>query len=144
VLKASEEAIVIDGKKALGIITPKDVIEFMMPRERESRIRIANVDRDDVLTKTIIFEALENWLKKSGIDIVYIYVYVHRHSTNGRIKYSLHTRVGTRLGMVVARSIGWDAQSSVQDLVEKLRRIVEKKHGKIMDRRRKSRKTSEI
>lgn len=140
VLKKTEEAIVTDGRKILGIITPKDVIELLVPKEKEGRIQIANVSKDDEITRHAIFEVVENWLKKSAFNADYIFIYVHKHKTNGRVKYSLHARLGTDMGMVVARSIGWDAQSSAQDLVEKLHRIIEKKRGKILDRKKKREK----
>lgn len=135
ILETSEEAIVTDGKKVVGIITPKDVLELVIPRQ-QSKIQISHLERDDTLSKNIINESIEKWLNKHSIDADYIFIYVHTHHSNGRIKYSLHMRIRSSEGLFIAKAVDWDLLSCVQELTKKAQKIMDKRHGRLIDKRK--------
>ncbi len=64
-------------------------------------------------------------------DIDRIFLHMKIYEVDGkRKKYSLRSRVYTNGGLFVAKSSNWSALSSVQDIVEKLERMMKKKHDK--------------
>jgi CBS domain-containing protein len=135
-LESNEEAIVAEGKNLLGIITPKDMLELTIPKQ-ESRIHISHLSRDDLLSKNIIYESIEKWLSKHDIDADYVFIYVHTHHSNGRIKYSLNMRMRSPAGLLIVKAVDWDLLSCVQELTKKAQKIMDKRHGKLIDKKRK-------
>jgi predicted transcriptional regulator len=135
-LVSNEEAIVAEGKKLLGIITPKDMLELTIPKQ-ENRIQISHLSRDDILSKNIIYESIEKWLKKHDIEADYVFIYVHAHHSSGRIKYSLNMRMRSSAGLLIVKAVEWDLLSCVQDLTKKAQKIMDKRHGKLIDKKRK-------
>lgn len=136
-LKSNEEAIVIDGRKPVGIISPKDVIELMISVINKFPIQISGIDHDDEISKKSIYDPLEKWIKKSATKVDYIFVYVNKHKSNGRVKYSLHMRMRTKFGFFVLKSDGWDLLTCSQELARKAESMTEKRHGIMIDRKKK-------
>ncbi len=136
-LKDNEEIILAEGNKPVGIISPKDVIELMLSKNSACQIQISGLDRDDEISRNSICEPIEKWIKKTGTRVDYIFLYVHKRSSSGRVKYSLHMRMRTQLGFFVMKSDGWNLLSCAQELAKKAESMTEKRHGLIMDRKKK-------
>lgn len=136
-LEKGEEVIITESMVPVGIVTPKDVLEVFAKKENGGIIQISNLGHNDTLSKGIIYDGLEKWMAKTGVPVEYAYVYVHRHNIGGRVKYSLHMRMSTPMGLLILKSVDWDLLSCVQSLVKKAQKIFEKKRGKMIDRRKK-------
>ena len=134
-LEKGGEVVITENGIPVGIVTPKDVLETFEKKESSNVIQISNLGRDDVLSKGIIYDEIDKWINKTGIPADYAYVYVHRHNIGGRVKYSLHMRMRNRVGMFVVKAVEWDLLSCVQDLVRKAQKLLEKKHGKQIEKR---------
>lgn len=135
-LEKEEEIIITEKTVPVGIVTPKDVLEVFGKKENGSIIQISNINHDDALSKGIIYDGLEKWMEKTGVPVEYAYVYVHRHNIGGRVKYSLHMRMRTPMGLFILKSVDWDLLSCVQSLVKKAQKLIEKKRGKMIDKKK--------
>ncbi len=138
-LAKSEEAIVLDGE--VKIITPKDILEFILGR-RESKVHVQIVGMEDegLLFTAKMDKTVEDFTQKIGkmINIQYLFIHVEKyHKTGNKQKYSIRARLGTNLGLFVAKAWGWDPVVVAQETIDNLETTVLKKHGKLMDTRKK-------
>ena len=91
-LKKSEEVVIVANAIPVGIVTPKDMIETMLPKKKGPTIHIAHAENDDVRKE--IETVLTKFLNKvhAYTDIQYIIAYVDRHKKR---KYSVRCRIVT-------------------------------------------------
>ena len=125
-LKKSEEVVIVANGIPVGIVTPKDMIETMLPKKKGPTIHIAHAENDDVRKE--IETVLTKFLNKvhAYTDIQYIIAYVDRHKKR---KYSVRCRIMTSRGVISARSVGFDVSSAGKLLVQRLYRRVVSLHN---------------
>ncbi|MCD6092508.1 MAG: CBS domain-containing protein [Candidatus Aenigmarchaeota archaeon] len=137
-LKKGEEIIIIKDKKPVGIITPKDVIELLIPKEK-SIVQTINFRKSDKETKKEISSVIEKFIKKQkkfSYKINHFFLYMDEYKRGGRIKYSLRARCMTSIGLFISKSSDWNLLTCVQDVIEKLEREIMKKRGKVLNKRK--------
>ena len=125
-LKKSEEVVIVANAIPVGIVTPKDMIETMLPKKKGPTIHIAHAENDDVRKE--IETILTKFLNKvhAYTDIQYIIAYVDRHKKR---KYSVRCRIVTSRGVISARSVAFDVSSAGKLLVQRLYRRVVSLHN---------------
>ncbi|MEM7826655.1 MAG: CBS domain-containing protein [Candidatus Aenigmatarchaeota archaeon] len=138
ILKEYEEVIITDNEKPVGIITPKDVIELLLPKKEKYYIQIANIREIDASIRPKMYEIIENFLEKERrfTEIDFVFLYVDTYKKRGRVKYSLRARVRTNYGLLIAKTSGWDVLTCIYDIVKKLEREIRKKTNKSLMHRR--------
>lgn len=133
--RRNEELVVVGGGRAMGIVTPKDALELVLPKKKSApTIHMAHIENGE--DRAEIQEQLERFLKKiQGKigDVRSVVVYVDKHKTR---KYSIRTRLMTTRGVIDAKAVGYDPISASKELVARLDRRVKSEHSqKIQDRR---------
>src|SRR5919198_2781914 len=129
--KRNEEAIVVGNGRPMGIVTPKDGLELILPKKSSEPI-IHMAHRDDVHDRIEIQEQLARFLQKiQGKlgDIRSIVIYADKHKTR---KYSLRTRLITSRGVIDAKAVGYDPLSASKELVARLERRIKSEHSQMV------------
>jgi CBS domain-containing protein/ribosome-associated translation inhibitor RaiA len=126
--KRNEEVIIVGDGRAMGIVTPKDALELVLPKKsNEPVIHMAHLE--DGQDRTEIQEQLARFLKKiQGKlgDIRSVVVYADKHKTR---KYSLRTRLITSRGVIDAKAVGYDPTSASKELIARLDRRIKSEHS---------------
>ena len=129
--KRNEEAIVVGNGRPMGIVTPKDGLELILPKKSsEPIIHMAHLE--DEHDRTEIQEQLARFLQKiQGKigDVRSVVVYADKHKTR---KYSLRTRLITSRGVIDAKAIGYDPLSASKELVARLERRIKSEHSQMI------------
>jgi CBS domain-containing protein/ribosome-associated translation inhibitor RaiA len=126
--RRNEEVIVVGDGRPMGIVTPKDALELILPK-RSAGPTIHMAHLEDGQDRAEIQEQLQRFLKKiQGKlgDVQSVVVYVDKHKTR---KYSLRTRLITARGVIDAKAVGYDPLSASKELIAKLDRRIKSEHS---------------
>jgi CBS domain-containing protein/ribosome-associated translation inhibitor RaiA len=126
--KRNEEVIIVGDGRPMGIVTPKDVLELILPKESsEPIIHMAHLE--DGQDRAEIQAQLARFLKKiQGKlgDVRSVVVYADKHRTR---KYSIRTRLITSRGVIDAKAVGYDPLSASKELIARLDRRIKSEHS---------------
>jgi CBS domain-containing protein/ribosome-associated translation inhibitor RaiA len=126
--KRNEEVIVVGDGRPMGIVTPKDALELVLPKKTsEPMIHMAHLE--DGQDRAEIQDQLTRFLKKiQGKlgDVRSVVVYADKHKTR---KYSLRTRLITSRGVIDAKAVGYDPLSASKELIARLDRRIKSEHS---------------
>ena len=132
--RRNEEAIVVGDGRPMGIVTPKDALELILPkRSNEPIIHMAHLEdgQDRIEIQEQLARFLQKIQGKLG-DVRSIVVYADKHKTR---KYSLRTRLITSNGVIDAKAVGYDPLSASKELVARLERRIKSEHSqRVKDR----------
>ena len=129
--KRNEEVIVVGDGRPMGIVTPKDALELILPKKSSGPI-IHMAHLEDGQDRIEIQEQLARFLQKiQGKlgDVQSIVVYADKHKTR---KYSLRTRLITSTGVINAKAVGYDPISASKELVARLERRIKSEHSQVV------------
>lgn len=126
--KRNEEVIIVGDNRPMGIVTPKDALELVLPKKSNKPIiQIAHLE--DGQDRTEIQEQLDRFLQKiQGKlgDVRSVIVYADKHKTR---KYSIRARLITPRGVIDAKAVGYDPLSASKELIAKLDRRIKSEHN---------------
>jgi CBS domain-containing protein len=132
--RRNEEVIVVGEGRPMGIVTPKDALELVLPKnDNMPLVHMAHLE--DGQDRIEIQEQLERFLKKiQGKlgNIRSVVVYADKHKTR---KYSLRTRLITSSGVIDAKAVGYDPISASKELIAKLDRRIKSEHSQVVKSR---------
>ena len=132
--RQNEETVVVGDGRPMGIVTPKDMLELILPKKSsEPIIHMAHFEdgQDRIEIQEQLARFLEKIQGKLG-DVTSIVVYADKHKTR---KYSLRTRVITSKGVIDAKAVGYDPLSASKELVARLERRIKSEHSqRVKDR----------
>ena len=124
--KKSDEIVVVGDGRPMGIVTPKDALEVILPKKGEPAIHMAHLE--DAQERREIEEQLMRFLKKiQGKlgDIQSVVVYADKHKTR---KYSVRCRLMTAKGVINAHAVGYDPITAAKELIQRLDRQIKADH----------------
>jgi hypothetical protein len=102
-----EEIIVIgDKRKPIGIITPRDALEIILPRQDHPSINIANASDNEI--RRTIEENMKRFLNKihgKHETVQSLIVYADKYKTR---KYSLRAKIIFSSHVIGAKAVGYD------------------------------------
>nr|WP_294805368.1 CBS domain-containing protein [uncultured Nitrososphaera sp.] len=125
--KRNEEIVVVGDGRPMGIVTPKDALELILPPKKDGpAIHMAHLedDRDRREIEEQIAKFVKKIQGKLG-DIQSVIVYADKHKTR---KYSVRCRLMTARGVINAKAVGYDPISAAKELIEKLDRQIKAEH----------------
>jgi CBS domain-containing protein/ribosome-associated translation inhibitor RaiA len=126
--KRNEEVVVVGDGRPMGIVTPKDALELLLPKKSsEPIIHMAHIENGQ--DRTEIQEQLTRFIKKiQGKlgDIQSVVVYADKHKTR---KFSIRTRLITARGVIDAKAVGYDPISASKELIARLDRRIKSEHS---------------
>ncbi|MGC8993212.1 MAG: CBS domain-containing protein [Candidatus Aenigmatarchaeota archaeon] len=115
-LKESEEVIVVENRKPIGIIKARDIIESLVVKEK-AQIIVSGTERKEEVAK--IFERIHEKWKKVEKIIINIEKIGDREKYFGKIKV-----IDSNGKTFIASSISFDILSLARDLKEKVEREI--------------------
>ncbi len=127
-LKDHEEVVVVGNKRPIGVVTPKDALELLLPKHGgPTFIHISDPESED--DKNEIERIMTKFLKKIEgrlENIQLVTIYVDKHKTR---KYSIRTRLMTNDSIVDAKAVAYDPISASKEIVSKLERRIKSAHS---------------
>lgn len=143
--KRNEEIVIVGDGRPMGIVTPKDALELILPKNDGPAIHMAHLedDRDRREIEGHLARFIKKIQGKLG-DIQSVVVYADKHKTR---KYSVRCRLMTARGVINAKAVGYDPTSAAKELVEKLDRQIKSEHTlkvKAREHRESARKGEEM
>ncbi|HEY7695332.1 MAG TPA: CBS domain-containing protein [Nitrososphaeraceae archaeon] len=124
-----EEIIIVDDKrKPIGILTPRDALEMILPRRGNAPINIINVS--DLSVRRIIEANLVRfWNRMHGRakEIKALDVYVDKYKTR---KYSLRARLISSKSVFSAKAVAYEPSSASKKLISILDRQIRSSKAK--------------
>jgi CBS domain-containing protein/ribosome-associated translation inhibitor RaiA len=137
--KKNEELVIVGDSRPMGVVTPKDALELVLPKKGETAIHISHMgDEDD---RRDIEEHMSKFVKKMQrriADLQNVVIYADKHKTR---KYSVRCRLITGKGVINAHAVGYDPISAVKELIRKLDSQVKSEHTQKVKQRKKQRGT---
>jgi CBS domain-containing protein/ribosome-associated translation inhibitor RaiA len=127
-LKDYEELVVIGNNRPIGVITPKDALELLLPKHGgPTLIHISDPESED--DKNEIERNMTKFLKKIEgrlENIQLVTIYVDKHKTR---KYSIRARIMTNNSIIDAKAVAYDPVSASKEIVSKLERRIKSAHS---------------
>jgi CBS domain-containing protein len=125
--KRNEEIIVVGDRRPIGIVTPKDLLELILPKQSGPTIHIAHLEDDEARRE--IKEQMTRFLNKIQgklENIRLVIIYADKHKTR---KYSVRARLITGRGVIDAKAVGFDPLSACKELISRLDRRIKSYHS---------------
>ncbi|MFB6089177.1 MAG: CBS domain-containing protein [Candidatus Aenigmatarchaeota archaeon] len=141
--KKQYSAIIVKNKKPLGIITPKDIIEFIasLKQKRGVYLQITGMPDVDNFVVSKLHDTVDKTVQKIGRiyeGLEYLIIHIKEHNKGGKqTKYSIRTRFMTPVGIFVSKDWDWDLITALDKALDNLERQVINDHEKRKDRRKK-------
>jgi CBS domain-containing protein/ribosome-associated translation inhibitor RaiA len=127
-LKDHEEVVVVGNKRPIGVVTPKDALELLLPKHGgPTFIHISDPESED--DKNEIERNMTKFLKKIEgrlENIQLVTIYVDKHKTR---KYSIRARLMTNNSIIDAKAVAYDPISASKEIVSKLERRINSAHS---------------
>lgn len=131
--RRNEEIIVVGEKRPIGIVTPKDLLELILPKDSGPSIHMAHLEDNEVQRE--IEEEMKRFLNKIQgklENINQVIIYADKHKTR---KYSLRARMMTRSGVIEAKAVAFDPISACKELISRFDRRIRSEHSQKINRR---------
>jgi len=131
-------AVVVDGGRVAGIVTPKPIFRLFAGRQRGVYVRLTGIADESDFIKSVINDEVTAEIRKLGsmLSIDYLVMHVDTYRRAGRRReYSVKARLVTDRGMFFAGDIAWDITKAVSGTLAKLEREVLKKKGRAKNER---------
>jgi len=132
--KKNEEVIVVGEGRPMGIVTPKDALELVLPKKSNAAV-IQTAHFEDEKDRIDVQQQVERFLKKIQgrlEDVQSIVVYADKHKSR---KYSLRIRLITSKGVIIAKAVGYDPISAAKELIDKLDSRLKEQHSQRVETR---------
>jgi len=127
-LKDHEEVVVVGNNRPIGVITPKDALELLLPKHGgPTFIHISDPESKD--DKNEIERNMTKFLKKIEgrlENIRLVTIYVDKHKTR---KYSIRARIMTNNSTIDAKAVAYDPISASKEIISKLERRIKSAHS---------------
>lgn len=137
--KKHEELVVVGDSRPIGVVTPKDALELVLPKKGQPAMHISHMgDEED---RRDIEEHMAKFVKKMQgriADLQNVVIYADKHRTR---KYSVRCRLITGKGVINAHAVGFDPISAVKELIRKLDTQIKAEHTQKVKQRKKQRGT---
>ena len=128
--KIGEEIVVVGDDRPMGIVTPKDALEVILPTRKSGLPTIHMAHLEDAQERREIEEQLSKFLKKIqgklGGDVQSVIVYADKHKMR---KYSVRCRLITaKSGVINAHAVGYDPITAAKGVIQRLDRQIKADH----------------
>lgn len=124
----SDGVIVTENQFPVGIVTAKDLLEVYVSSLEQRGIYyqiVGLVDEDDFTVATVNRMIRDAVQKISKIyKPQFFFLHIKRHEKQGKIKYSIRTRLLTNAGTFISKAYAWDLRTAVDKALERLQRII--------------------
>ncbi|MFB6075529.1 MAG: CBS domain-containing protein [Candidatus Aenigmatarchaeota archaeon] len=140
--KRQYSAIIVKNKKPLGIITPKDTIEFIasLKEKKGVYLQITGMPDVDSFVVSKMHDTVDKTVQKIGRiyeGLEYLIIHIKEHNKGGKqTKYTIRTRFMTPVGIFVSKNWGWDLLTALDKALDNLERQVINDHEKRKDKRK--------
>ena len=133
----SSYILITKERKPVGIVTLKDILEFLTSLEKEEGVyvQIAGLGEiENSFDKEKVNNLIEEYVKKIGKisgDIEYFFIHIKSSQKGGEQKfYSIRTRVFTSFGLFVSKSSDWNIITTLDEALGRLERQITDQYEK--------------
>lgn len=134
----TDGVIVAEKSSPLGVVTEKDLLEFYVSGLKKKGVyyQISGLaDEDDFILSTVDRMIGDTLKKMSKIyDVQSFFLHVKRYDKEGKVKYSIRTRLLTSKGTFISKAYAWDLRTAVDDALDRLERVAIKEKNYKKDR----------
>jgi CBS domain-containing protein len=132
IVKSRSAVIVEDDVGVLaGIVTPGDILKLMGRELTGTYVTISGMRDEDEFIKNVIYDNIEEVLKKidkfSPVNYFVAHMEKYHGEDGGRAKYSFRAKLATSGGFFFAKDHDWDATKAMKGVLEKLEKEVVKR-----------------
>jgi len=124
----SDGVIIAENQFPVGVITAKDLLEVYVSSLEQKGIYyqiVGLLDEDDFIVATVDRMIRDTIQKISKIyKPQHFFLHIKRYEEQGKVKYSIRTRLLTDKGTFISKSYAWDLRTAVDEALEKLERII--------------------
>lgn len=133
-----QEVIVTENDVPVGILTLKDIIDYMAGHEAVESLRVqitgAEVSEEQSAIMDKVETALQGGLGRVLVRPDELVVHVKKYEKEGsRHKYSLNFKLSSELGLTTVKEHGWDLLNVVDEGLDELETVVKKEKEKTRD-----------
>ena len=137
--KNKDTAVVEKGGKFVGLITPRHILKLVSAQISGVFVQTTGFQDEDGFIRSVVDKEIEREIqllaKLAHID--YMTLHLSKYNETGkRIKFSVHGKLITNIGMFFAQDFAWDLTQATRGVLEKLEKELKKKRGKIESRDR--------
>jgi CBS domain-containing protein/ribosome-associated translation inhibitor RaiA len=129
IFKEHDEIVVVgDKRKPIGIVTARDALEIILPRQDYPNISIANASDNEM--RSTIEEHIKRFLNKihgKHENVQSLIVYADKYKTR---KYSLRAKIIFSSHVISAKAVGYDPLSASKKLISVLERRTKSERSK--------------
>lgn len=125
--RRNEEIVIVGDRRPIGVVTPKDLLELILPKKTDPAVHISHIGDEEVRRE--IESQIKKFLRKIQgklENIQAVVVYADKHKTR---KYSIRARLIADKEIIDAKAVGFDPISACKELISRLRRRVKSEHS---------------
>ncbi|MCD6383378.1 MAG: CBS domain-containing protein [Thermoplasmata archaeon] len=131
--------IVDEGRKLIGVVTERDILEKVIRLRKEVQpfIQIAGVDEAHIDALPKLHDLIQKMLKKAEkfIEVIAITVRVkHHHHMEDVTKYTISLKVTTPYEIYTIEEWDWTMEEALNKCIKKFLKIIKKKKDKMKGR----------
>ncbi|MBI4020142.1 MAG: CBS domain-containing protein [Candidatus Aenigmarchaeota archaeon] len=129
-------AVVMDGTKAAGVITPKDILRVLSEETKGVYTTISGLDQEDTFIKSVIDEEISHHLGKLSRMVKLDYFYMHAHKyhkkrrSGEKMEYEIKAKLITSKGAFFSTATEWDATKAVRAALDRMEKEIIKRKEK--------------
>ena len=131
----NKDTIIVEEKgKLVGLVTPRHILKLAGQEVGGVYVQITGIQDEDMFIKSIVDDEIAHEIRKLAkvAHIDYMTLHVSKYNEKGsRVKYSVHGKLITSVGMFFAQDFAWDLTQAVRGLLKKMEKELLKKRGKI-------------
>jgi CBS domain-containing protein/ribosome-associated translation inhibitor RaiA len=123
--------IILDGKKPVGVITTRDILEIVhssiKEREKGVLLQYSGIDEEDKEMIPVLDKFAEEFVRKVNeiYSLEYLHIHVKKYRKTGERKlYSVRCKVMSEKGVFVAVAQEWDIVKAVESCLANLERQI--------------------
>ncbi len=128
----SRSCIVVEGKKPIGVVTTKDILELYITEKKQAEEMIyiqysgLEGDEDEFVMQTVDRMVQDTAEKIHSIyPVQYFHIHFKTHKKEGERKlYSVRARIMTDNGVFISKAQAWDIRDAVGEAMDRLEKIV--------------------
>jgi len=134
-----DSLVVLSGKKPIGIISSRDVLEQALKQKETFNVLISGLDRYDKTHYTEIVDACSALIKKINKSKTVKVDFLSMHVKKSGHRYSIFARVSVnnRIIPVNINSYGWDLMEAIMTTINEIDKMIKKKKQReLIDKRK--------
>lgn len=124
--RKANAVVILDGGKATGIITPKDILKVAGEETGGVYVTVSGLGEEDEFIRGVIDAEIGRSMRKLSkmLPLRYFYMHVHRyhkkHKSGERTEYEIKAKLIAGKGAFFSQATEWDVTKATKDVLNRL------------------------